>query len=92
VQHFESDGFEYQGLPGDGGEPGFLIPCLTGNRLCSLVRLGWLDDPRVQPGLEWLAANMLCDVGRSRQADSAGGWIGGYGEYLPFFEQAVGDS
>lgn len=31
-----------------------VIPCLTGNLVWSLIRLGMLDDPRVQRGVEWI--------------------------------------
>jgi hypothetical protein len=36
-------------------DPKCVIPCLSGNMIYSLIRLGYLDDPRVQHGLEWLA-------------------------------------
>lgn len=36
-----------------GGSPN-IIPCLTGNMLFSLIRCGYLKDPRVQKGIEWI--------------------------------------
>ena len=70
VQHPESGGFAYLGQPTGGGDPGCVIPCLTGNMLWSLVRLGWLDDPRIQGGLEWMAASLRCDDGDSRPPET----------------------
>jgi hypothetical protein len=31
-----------------------VIPCLTGNMVWSLIRFGYLDDPRLQKGIEWI--------------------------------------
>jgi hypothetical protein len=70
VQHPESGGFAYLGQPSGGGAPGCVIPCLTGNMLWSLVRLGWLDDPRIQGGLEWAADSLRCDDGGSRPPEA----------------------
>ncbi len=70
VQHPESGGFAYKGQGTGGGDPGCVIPCLTGNMLWSLVRLGWLDDPRIQRGLEWMAVSMRCDDGDSRPPEN----------------------
>ena len=33
--------------------PSGVIHCLNGNMLHALIRLGWLDDPRVQQALDW---------------------------------------
>jgi hypothetical protein len=38
----------------DGGLHSRVIPCLTGNTLFSLIRLGLLDDPRLQAAIDWL--------------------------------------
>jgi hypothetical protein len=35
--------------------PSGAIPCLNGNLLFALRRLGWGDDPRAQEALDWLA-------------------------------------
>jgi hypothetical protein len=35
--------------------PRGFIHCLNGNLLYALLRLGWVDDPRVQAALEWQA-------------------------------------
>ncbi len=35
--------------------PSGVIPCLSGNRLQAVIRLGYLEDPRVQRALDWQA-------------------------------------
>jgi hypothetical protein len=37
-----------------GGRRSEVIPCLTGNLVWSLLRFGYLDDPRLQRGIGWL--------------------------------------
>ena len=49
-----SGGFAYKRSKTKGGFPGMVIPCLTGNMIWSLIRFGYLDDPRVQKGIEWI--------------------------------------
>jgi hypothetical protein len=44
-------GFAYYKKP----LPGGVVHCLNGNLLAALIRLGWLEDPRVQQALEWQA-------------------------------------
>jgi hypothetical protein len=53
-QHRESGGFAFHGTADSGGESDCIIPCLTGNMVYSLIRLGMLDDPRVQRGIDWI--------------------------------------
>lgn len=53
-QDRESGGFAYRGTAGGGGWPSAVIPCLTGNMVWSLIRLGYLEDARIQRGIEWL--------------------------------------
>jgi hypothetical protein len=38
--------------------PSGSIPCLNGNLLYALQRLGWANDPRVQTALDWLARSI----------------------------------
>jgi len=38
-----------------GGRATEVIPCLTGNMVWSLIHFGYLDDPRLQRGIGWLA-------------------------------------
>ena len=49
AQDPDSGGFSYdRSKKAGGGLPSGVIPCLTGNMVFSLIRLGMLDDPRVQ--------------------------------------------
>ena len=51
----ESGGFSFEcSTKRGGGLPSGVIPCLTGNMAFSLIRLGMLDDPRVQRGTDWI--------------------------------------
>jgi len=46
-----------------GGRHGDVIPCLTGNMLFSLIKLGFIDDIRVKNGIEWICRYQRCDDG-----------------------------
>ena len=46
-----------------GGLHSRAIPCLTGNLVWSLIRLGMLDDPRVGRGVDWLTTYSRFDDG-----------------------------
>ncbi len=48
-----------------GGLPSQVIPCLTGNLVFSLLRLGYLGDERVERGVEWLTRFLRFDDGGS---------------------------
>ncbi|MCX9082293.1 MAG: hypothetical protein OIN83_08850 [Candidatus Methanoperedens sp.] len=52
-QDRESGGFSYLGGK-DGGEHANVVPCLTGNMVWSLIRLGYLDEMRIQQGIDWI--------------------------------------
>ncbi len=39
--------------------------CLTGNMLWSYIRLGYLDDPHVRQGIEWIARYIRFDDGET---------------------------
>ena len=54
-----------------GGLPSMVIPCLTGNAVFTLVRLGMLDDPRVQRALDWIATYQRFD---DADGDAPTGW------------------
>ncbi|MGO8947461.1 MAG: nitrogen fixation protein NifH, partial [Ktedonobacterales bacterium] len=45
----ENGGFAFNTKP----VPSGVVHCLNGNLLCALIRLGRLDDPRVQQSLDW---------------------------------------
>jgi hypothetical protein len=54
-QDTESGGFAYnRSATKGGGRHSEVIPCLTGNIVFSLIRLGYLNDPRIQKGIEWI--------------------------------------
>ncbi len=61
-----SGGFSYQRAKrAGGGLPSGVIPCLTGNLVWSLLRLGYLGDERVDHGIEWLTRFLRFDDGES---------------------------
>ena len=49
-----------------GGRATEVIPCLTGNMVWSLRRLGYENDERVRRGVDWLAEYLRFDDGESR--------------------------
>jgi hypothetical protein len=46
-----------------GGDPRCVTSCLTGNMVFSLIRFGYLDDPRVWRGIEWITRYQRFDDG-----------------------------
>ena len=62
-QDRKSGGFAYVGGPTGGGHHSAVIPCLTGNMLWSLIRLGYVGDPRVKRGIEWITTYQRFDDG-----------------------------
>jgi len=48
-----------------------VIPCLTGNLVFSLVRLGMLDDPRVQRAVDWITT---CQRFDDAEGEAPTGW------------------
>jgi len=72
-----SGGFSmHRGTRTGGGRPGEVIPCLTGNMVFSLIRLGYLNDPRVSRGIDWIARYQRFDDGEdaNREAHLPQGW------------------
>jgi len=59
-----SGGFSIRGSLKNGGGPGAVIPCLSGNMVWSLMRLG-NQDPRVKRGIEWIARYQRFDDAES---------------------------
>jgi len=47
-------GFAHRRSQKGKGLPGMVIPCLTGNMIWSMIRFGYIDDPRTQKGIEWI--------------------------------------
>jgi hypothetical protein len=46
-----------------GGLASGVIPCLTGNVVFSLLRLGYLEDERTQKGIDWICRYQRADDG-----------------------------
>ncbi|MCD1294072.1 nitrogen fixation protein NifH [Methanocella sp. CWC-04] len=63
-QDRESGGFSMSvSVKNGGGRHSEVIPCLTGNMVRSLIRLGFLDDPRLQDGIKWITTYQRFDDG-----------------------------
>ena len=63
-QDRESGAFSMARAKRDGGGlHSQVIPCLTGNMVWSLVRLGMAEDPRVQRAVDWIATYQRFDDG-----------------------------
>jgi hypothetical protein len=63
-QDRESGGFSQTlAAKNGGGLHSEVIPCLTGNLAWSLIRLGYLDDPRTRRGIEWITKYQRFDDG-----------------------------
>ena len=54
-----------------GGLHGMVIPCLTGNLVFSLIRLGMLDDQRVQRAIDWIITYQRFD---DAEGEAPTGW------------------
>jgi hypothetical protein len=60
----ESNGFSmWVSAKTGGGRSTGVIPCLTGNLVCSLIKLGYLKDGRVQNGINWITTYQRFDDG-----------------------------
>jgi len=63
-QHKESGGFSVDySVTKDGGSDSYVVPCLTGNIVWSLIRLGYLGDERLRRGVRNLTAYQRFDDG-----------------------------
>jgi hypothetical protein len=72
AQDPESGGFsEARSKKAGGGLHSCVYPCLTGNVTFSLIRLGMLDDPRVQRALDWITTYQRFD---DAEGDAPTGW------------------
>jgi len=73
AQDPESGGFSVnRSKKAGGGLHGSVIPCLTGNLVFSLIRLGMLDDPRVRRAIDWITTYQRFDDGDDDDAPT--GW------------------
>jgi len=70
-QHRESGGFSARGSDDNGGTPELVIPCLTGNMIWALIKFGYLEDSRVQDGIECILKYQRYDDGIDK---SPSGW------------------
>ncbi|HNT29924.1 MAG TPA: nitrogen fixation protein NifH [bacterium] len=65
AQHQDSGGFSVDYAKTlNGGSSAYVIPCLTGNMVWSLIKLGFLSDKRVQRAIDWLAHYSRFDDGK----------------------------
>jgi hypothetical protein len=71
-QDRESGGFSmWVSVKVGGGRHRGVIPCLTGNMVWSLIRFGYLEDPRVKRGINWITTYQRFD---DRIKNSPKGW------------------
>lgn len=60
----EGGGFSYDQSAKNGtGMKSCVIPCLTGNMVYALIKLGYLHDVRVQKAIEWITRYQRADDG-----------------------------
>jgi len=63
-QDRESGGFSmHASASTGGGRHSEVIPCLTGNMIWALIRFGFLEDPRVRRGIDWITTYQRFDDG-----------------------------
>jgi hypothetical protein len=62
-QDHESGGFSYGSSSVGGGRHSEVVPCLTGNMIWALIRLGFLEDPRIRRGIDWITTYQRFDDG-----------------------------
>ena len=63
-QDHESGGFSvWHSAKTGGGRHSGVIPCLTGNMVFSLIRLGYFDDSRVKRAIDWIVKYQRFDDG-----------------------------
>jgi hypothetical protein len=63
-QDIESYGFAVNSSSKNGGgRHSEVIPCLTGNMIWSLIKLGYLNDERIRNGIEWICKYQRSDDG-----------------------------
>ena len=63
-QDRESGGFSmWPSAKTGGGRHGGVVPCLTGNMVWSLIRFGYIEDPRVKQGINWITTYQRFDDG-----------------------------
>jgi hypothetical protein len=67
AQDPESYGFAHIKRTGSpGGKHSEVIPCLTGNMIWSLLKLGYMKDERVLAGIKWITSYQRFDDGEGK--------------------------
>lgn len=70
-QEPEEGGFSVDSSAKTGhGLPSMVIPCLTGNMVYALIKLGYGQDPRVLKAIDWICRYQRTDDGESRPPDT----------------------
>jgi hypothetical protein len=64
-QDRQSGGFAHKGSQQNGGNHSGVLPCLTGNMIWCLIRFGYLKDPRVKAGIDWITTYQRYDDGET---------------------------
>ena len=62
-QDRQSGGFSTHGSETGGGSHSGVIPCLTGNMAWTLLRFGYLEDPRLHKAIDWITGYRRFDDG-----------------------------
>jgi hypothetical protein len=63
-QDHESGGFSvWHSVKAGGGRHSGVVPCLTGNMVWSLIKLGFFGDSRVERGINWITTYQRFDDG-----------------------------
>jgi hypothetical protein len=71
-QELRAGGFSaYHSEKNGGGLPAYVIPCLTGNMVWSLIRLGMGNDERVKNGIHWINTFQRFDDGDTKPPKGA---------------------
>ena len=66
-QDKEEGGFSvYLSKKRSAGTPNYVIPCLTGNMVYSLIKLGYLQDNRTNSAINWIVKYQRFDDGDSK--------------------------
>ncbi|MFX1302415.1 MAG: nitrogen fixation protein NifH [Promethearchaeota archaeon] len=53
----------------NGGDHNKILPCLTGNMLWGLIRFGYIEDSRIQEGINWIVKYQRFDDGLENVPD-----------------------
>jgi hypothetical protein len=61
-----SGAFSFRSGKDGGGDHDRVVPCFTGYMLFSLIRFGYLNDPRIQESIDWIVKYQRFDDGIER--------------------------